>query len=93
VESRLLVSNLPYSATPDALRNFFTELGYAVQEVDIGPKKNRRLPPGYALVTLARDVDPHKAIQDTDGREFQGRTLLVDGWKPFNWRHRSERAA
>ena len=93
MKNRLLVRNLPESATPQALRELFAGLGYEIQEIDFGPNERWRLPPGYAVVVLSRDADPQLAINDTDGKDFEGRALLVEGVKPLKWRYRSERAA
>jgi RNA recognition motif-containing protein len=93
VKNRLLVRNLPLSATPETLSELFERLGHAVQEIDCGPNEKWRLPRGYAVVTLANDADYWKAIRDTDGMDFDGRALVVDGVKPLKGRQRSERAA
>jgi hypothetical protein len=93
MKNRLLVSNLPRSATPPALREFFTKRGYDVDEIDFGPKEKWRLPWGYAVVTLSPDTDPWQAIRDTDGKEFDSRILVVHGVRPLRWRRRSERVA
>ena len=93
MKNRLLISNLPASATADALRAFFADLGHLVEEIDLGPNEKWRLPRGYATVTLSHTHDARKAIHDTDGKEFDGRTLLVEGARPLKSRHRSERAA
>ena len=91
--SRVLVRNLPHSATPDALRAFFAGLGYGIQNIECGPNEKWRLPQGYAVVTLSHNVDPATFIEHTDGKDFQGRALIVDGMRPLRWRYRSERAA
>jgi hypothetical protein len=80
-------------STPEELSELFAGLGYAVQAIDFGPNEKWRLPRGYAVVTLSDDMDFRKAIRDTDGKDFGGRTLVVDGVKPLSWRQRSERAA
>ena len=93
MKNRLLVRNLPPSVTVGELNAFFAGLGHAVEEIDLGPNEKWRLPRGYATVTLSHASDTRKAIHDTDGREFEGRTLLVEGARPLKSRHRSERAA
>jgi RNA recognition motif-containing protein len=93
VRNRILVRNLTFSATPEALRAFFIDLGYHVQEIDLGPNKKWRLPRGYAVVTLSYDIDLSVVIEHADGKDFQGRALIVDGMRPLSWRYRSERAA
>lgn len=93
VKNRLLVSNLPASATPDTLRAYFVGFGHPVREIDFGPNEKWRLPRGYAIVTLSHQDAIRKAIQDTDGGEFEGRALRVEGIKPLKSRYRSERVA
>jgi RNA recognition motif-containing protein len=93
VKNRLLVSNLPFSATPDGVRAHFGARGHSVSDIDFGPNEKWRLPRGYAVVTLAHNDDVRNAVRDMDGSEFEGRALRVEGAKPLKWRVRSERAA
>jgi hypothetical protein len=92
VRNRLLIRNLPVSATPEQLQAFFGEMGYEIQEIAFGPSEKWRLPYGYAVVMLSPNADSSKAIEAAEGKNFQGRALIVDGMKPRRWRHRSERA-
>jgi hypothetical protein len=93
--SRVLVRNLSPSTTSEALRAFFAGLGYGygIQDIECGPNEQWCLPQGYAVVTLSHNVDPATFIEQTDGKDFQGRALIVDGIRPLRWRYRSERAA
>src|SRR4051794_39887912 len=93
VKNRVLIRNLPSSATPEAICALFEVFGYGVESIDLGPNDQWRLPREYAVVTLSPDSDVRKAIREIDGKEFQGRTLVVNGVKPLKWRYRSERAA
>jgi hypothetical protein len=93
VKNRVLISNLPESATSEALLALFTELGYEIEDIDLGPNPNWRLPPGYAVVTLSPKADLREAIGRVDGHDFQGRSILVSGVRPLKWRYRSERVA
>lgn len=93
MKNRILVRNLPLLSTPEALSELFAGLGHVVREIDYGPNEKWRLPCGYAVVTLSDDADYRKAIRDTDGKDFGGRALVVDGVRPLKGRQRSERAA
>jgi RNA recognition motif-containing protein len=93
VKNRLLVRNLPFSVTPPEVRSFFTGLGHEVETIELGPNEKWRLPRGYAVVTLAHGMDPHKVMKETDGRDFEGRVISVDGVRPLKGRYRSERVA
>lgn len=93
MKDRLLLRNLPANASAEAVRALFEEATYGVEAVDLGPNDQWRLPRGYALVTLSPGADVRKAIREVDGKEFQGRTLVVNGVKPLKWRYRSERIA
>jgi len=93
MKNRVLIQNLPLSATSEALRALFTDLGHNVQEIELGPNDKWRLPPGYAVVTLSPDADFRAAIKDADGKDFEGHVLLATGVRPLKWRYRSERAA
>jgi len=93
MRNRVLVRNLPISATSETLRAFFNDLGFLIQDIDFGPNEKWRLPRGYAVVTLPHKVDPAQFIEHTDGKDFEGRVLIIDGMRPLRWRYRSERAA
>jgi hypothetical protein len=74
-KNKLFVGNLPFKATPEELREVFSQFG-EVLDVFI-PRDSIGEPRGFAFVTCAEgSVD---AIRNgADGVEFMGRTLTVN---------------
>ncbi|KAF9346039.1 hypothetical protein BGX26_002490 [Mortierella sp. AD094] len=72
---KLFVGNLPWGTTDDEVRDFFTQYG---ELTDFhAPKDNMGRTKGFAFVEFD-EVEADKAVQDANGREFNGRELRVD---------------
>ena len=70
----LYVGNLPYGATEDDLRGYFEAWG-PVTEVRIVQGR------GFGFVDIPEE-NAAAAIEETNGKEFQGRTLTVNEARP-----------
>ncbi|KAL8944112.1 MAG: hypothetical protein Q9211_000703 [Gyalolechia sp. 1 TL-2023] len=76
--NRLFIRNLPYTATEDDIRQYLeqVELGDAEEihvPIDYQSGKNK----GFAYVQYSDPEAATKALQELDGRTFQGRLLHV----------------
>ena len=78
---RLYVGNLPYSTTEDELRGMFAEFGEIaslriVTDADSGRSK------GFGFVELADDEQAKAAMSSLNGRDMQGRAIVVNEARP-----------
>jgi len=81
VNKKLYVGNLPYTVGVDELRAHFTEAGEVVDAVVISDKYSGRSK-GFGFVEFATDEMAAKAIEMFNGKDFQGREIIVNEARP-----------
>ena len=78
---KLYVGNLPYSATNDSLRDTFAQVGTVVSANVIIDKMSGRSR-GFGFVEV-EDGDADKMIETLNGKEMDGRKLIVNEARPM----------
>jgi RNA recognition motif-containing protein len=78
---KLYVGNLPFKATQDALQQHFSQFG-TVSEVFIATDRETGRSRGFAFVTMADDAQAKVAIEQSNGKPFDGRNLTVNEARP-----------
>ncbi len=84
---KLFVGNLSYSVSENDLKNLFSEAGEVVS-VAIPTDRMTGRPRGFAFVEMANDEDADKAIETLNGKEIEGRALVVNEARPMENRQR-----
>jgi cold-inducible RNA-binding protein len=79
---KLYVGNVPYQATEVDLQDWFAQAGVKVDKVDVIRDKFSGEPRGFAFAEVSSDDDAARAIQGCNGKDFQGRTLVVNEARP-----------
>ncbi|HVN06499.1 MAG TPA: hypothetical protein VMT86_18905 [Bryobacteraceae bacterium] len=79
---RLYIGNLPYQATESELQNWFNQAGITVDSVTLMRDRYSGEARGFGFVELA-DGDVDRAIQSCNGKDFIGRTLVVNEARPL----------
>lgn len=74
---RIYCGNLPYSATAEDVKDIFSEGGKTVVDIHIVLDRDTGRPRGFAFVEMSTDEEAAQAIEELDGRMFQGRALGV----------------
>lgn len=82
---RLYVGGLPYATTEEELKTAFSEAG-TVSSVRIIIDRITNRSRGFGFVEFENDADADKAIETFDGKEFGGRTLVVNEARPLEER-------
>jgi len=77
----LFVGNLPFTATEDELRGLFSAFG-EVQQVRIMTDRDTGRSRGFAFVEMPDDEAAAKAINDLNGKDFNGRPLTINEARP-----------
>ncbi len=72
---RIYLGNVPFEATEQDIRTFFT--GFNVTEVKIITDKETGRPRGFVFVELDSEGAVQEAVADLDGTDMGGRTLKV----------------
>lgn len=76
----LFVGNLPFTASEDELRALFTSYG-AVESVRLITDRDSGKPRGFGFVEMA-DNEAARAIQELNGKDFDGRALRINEAEP-----------
>lgn len=79
--NKVYVGNLPYSVTSDQLRETFAEYGEIVDAVVIVDKYRNRSK-GFGFVEYKDAGSTQKAIDAMNGKEMEGRALVVNMARP-----------
>ena len=79
---RVYVGNIPFKFRGKDLREIFSEFGEVEYATVILDKFNRRRSKGFGFVTFVNDDDAKKAIDKMNGKEVDGRNLVVNEAKP-----------
>jgi RNA recognition motif-containing protein len=74
---KLYVGNLSFSATEDDLRAYFAQAGTPETVAIIKDRLTGRSR-GFGFVEMGSEVEAAQAIEQLDGKEFQGRPLKIN---------------
>ena len=77
----IYVGNLPKTTTEEAVRKVFEEYGEVAEVKLIKDQYSGELR-GFGFVEMPSKSDAEKAIQEVDGTEIEGRTLIVNEARP-----------
>ena len=75
---KLYVGNLSFATTETDLRDAFAATGHEVSEVKIILDRDTGRPRGFAFVEMASDAGAQGAINVLNGKEVQGRSIVVN---------------
>jgi len=78
---KLYVGGLSYDTTQDGLKTAFEQAG-AVESAVIIMDKMSSKPKGFGFVEMPSDEEAAKAIEMWNGKELDGRTLVVNEARP-----------
>ncbi|KKR06376.1 MAG: RNA recognition motif-containing protein [candidate division WS6 bacterium GW2011_GWF2_39_15] len=84
---KLYLGNLPYTVTAEDLKALFADYGEIEEAVVIMDKFSGRSK-GFGFVTLASDEMARKAIEELNGKDLQGRSIVVNESRPMEERPR-----
>src|SRR5271154_1678312 len=76
MNKKLYVGNLSYDCTQEDLEGLFAQFG-KVEEVHLARDKASGRARGFGFITMEKDEDAQKAMQDLHDTEFLGRKLMV----------------
>lgn len=85
--NKLFIGSLPWSITNDKLQELFSQYGEITEAIVITDRATGRSK-GFGFVTFAQEADAQKALE-MDGKEVEGRTIVVNVAKPREDRRRN----
>src|SRR5271165_1029158 len=80
---KLFVGNLPYTATEADVENFFHQAGITVDSVNVMRDRFTGEARGFGFVEINNDADANRAIESCNGRQMQGRAVVVNEARPM----------
>ena len=78
---RLYVGNLSFRTTEDQLQQLFASYGQ-IDSLKIVTDRDTGQSRGFAFVEIADDGAAQRAIDELNGREYEGRNLTVNEARP-----------
>lgn len=78
---KLYVGNLAYSVTSDQLGQLFAQAGSVVSATVITDRQSGRSK-GFGFVEMASEEEAKKAIEMFNGKDLEGRDLVVNEARP-----------
>ena len=85
---KLYVGSLSYSTTDDTLKQYFSQAGTVATASVIMDRMSGRSK-GFGFVEMSTDEEANAAIEMFDGKEFEGRTVIVNEARPKEDRPRT----
>jgi cold-inducible RNA-binding protein len=80
--TKLYVGNLPYSTKDDGLAAMFATYGEVVSSSIISDRNTGRSK-GFGFVELSDDTAAQTAIKEMNGKEIEGRKIIVSVARPM----------
>lgn len=80
-KKKLYIGNLSYDTTLESLKAKFSEFGEIVDAIIITDKNTGRSK-GFAFVEYTDEKAANKAVEAMNGKELDGRTLVVNVARP-----------
>jgi len=80
--NKLYVGSLSFDTTEDTLKDLFSQAG-TVNSVSIIMDKFSGRSKGFAFVEMSSEEEAKKAIETLNGKELDGRNIVVDEAKPM----------
>lgn len=81
MNNKLFVGSLPWAVTSERLAEVFGEHGEIEEAVVISDRATGRSK-GYGFVTFKNEEDAKKALEALNGKEVDGRAVVVNIAKP-----------
>lgn len=79
---KLYVGSLSYSTTDASLRDFFSGAG-TVESASVLTDRMTGRSRGFGFVEMANDEDAQRAVEMFNGKELDGRRIIVNEARPM----------
>jgi RNA recognition motif-containing protein len=79
--TRLFVGSLAWATTDDSLKDFFSAAGNVVSANVIVDRDTNRSK-GFGFVEMSSDDEAKKAVDELNGKELDGRSIVVSEARP-----------
>ncbi len=87
--TKLFVGSIAYSVNDDQLKDFFSTVGTVVSAKVISDRETGRSK-GFGFVEMSTDDEAAEAIKQLNGKDLEGRALVVNEARPQEPRERRD---
>ena len=88
--TKLFVGSLAWATTDDSLQAFFSQAGTVTSARVITDRATGRSK-GFGFVEMSSDEEAQKAVAELNGKDLDGRTIVVNEARPMEPRDNSSR--
>ena len=85
--TKLFVGSLAWATTDDSLKSFFEQAGTVVSASVIMDRETNRSK-GFGFVEMSSDEEAKKAVDELNGKDLDGRAVVVSEARPRGERPR-----
>jgi len=85
--TKLFVGSLAWATTDDSLKEFFSAVGTVVSASVIMDRETNRSK-GFGFVEMSSDEEAKKAVEELNGKDLDGRAIVVNEARPREERPR-----
>ena len=82
--NKVYIGNLPYETTSKDLITLMSQFGEILEAMVIPDKFREGKSKGFGFITVADDAQAEKAITEMNGKDVEGRQIVVNEAKPFS---------
>jgi RNA recognition motif-containing protein len=79
--TKLFVGSLAWATNDDSLKDFFSAVGNVVSANVIVDRETNRSK-GFGFVEMSSDEEAKKAVDELNGKELDGRPIVVNEARP-----------
>jgi RNA recognition motif-containing protein len=79
--SKLFIGSLAWATNDDSLRDFFSTVGTVVSASVIMDRETNRSK-GFGFVEMSSDDEAKKAVEELNGKDLDGRAIVVSEARP-----------
>lgn len=87
--SKLFIGSLAWATNDDSLRDFFATVGTVTSASVIMDRETNRSK-GFGFVEMSSDEEAKKAIEELNGKDLDGRPIVVSEARPREERPRGD---
>lgn len=89
-KKKLFIGGLPWSMSSHSLQELFTKFGEIIECIIISDTETGRSK-GFGFITFAKEEEAANAQKEMDGKEIEGRNIVVNFAKPKVERNNTSR--
>lgn len=87
--TKLFIGSLAWATNDDSLKEFFSSAGTVVSASVIMDRETNRSK-GFGFVEMSTDEEAKKAVEELNGKELDGRAIVVNEARPREERPRGD---